>query len=165
MGSTGQGAWAGTSRGTKCSTRNIYTYRIVGTNLSINAEMVVWIEVTRLMKNGKRPVCPRISSFPDFVHFFVAGTHNDVAVDPLPVLIHGSCGLWDYESGYDAADTMGFVMPSGLHRTYGADHLHFITCSCYRRCRFSVKRAAEIASLRLSNRCDVSTGSWLWDTS
>jgi putative transposase len=28
---------------------------------------------------------------------------------------------------------MGFVMPTGLHRTYGAHHLHFITCSCYRR--------------------------------
>ena len=27
----------------------------------------------------------------------------------------------------------GIVMPSGLHRTYGAHHLHFITCSCYRR--------------------------------
>lgn len=25
------------------------------------------------------------------------------------------------------------VMPSGLHRTYGAHHLHFITCSCYQR--------------------------------
>jgi putative transposase len=24
-------------------------------------------------------------------------------------------------------------MPLGLHRYYGADHLHFITCSCYRR--------------------------------
>ena len=24
-------------------------------------------------------------------------------------------------------------MPSGLHRSYGAHHLHFITCSCYRR--------------------------------
>jgi len=23
-------------------------------------------------------------------------------------------------------------MPSGLHRYYDADHLHFITCSCYR---------------------------------
>jgi len=31
-------------------------------------------------------------------------------------------------------------MPSGLHRTYGADHLHFITCSCYRRLPF-LKRA------------------------
>ncbi len=28
---------------------------------------------------------------------------------------------------------MLFVMPRGLHRTYGAHHLHFITCSCYRR--------------------------------
>ena len=28
---------------------------------------------------------------------------------------------------------MGLVIPSGLHRTYGAHHLHFITCSCYRR--------------------------------
>src|SRR5216684_4285956 len=24
-------------------------------------------------------------------------------------------------------------MPRGLHRYYGVDHLHFITCSCYRR--------------------------------
>ena len=27
-------------------------------------------------------------------------------------------------------------MPTGLHRTYGAHHLHFITCSCYRRMPF-----------------------------
>lgn len=27
-------------------------------------------------------------------------------------------------------------MPSGLHRTDGAHHLHFITCSCYRRLPF-----------------------------
>ncbi len=27
-------------------------------------------------------------------------------------------------------------MPIGLHRTYGAHHLHFITCSCYRRLPF-----------------------------
>jgi putative transposase len=27
-------------------------------------------------------------------------------------------------------------MPSGLHRSYGAQHLHFITCSCYRRLPF-----------------------------
>ena len=40
------------------------------------------------------------------------------------------------KGGYDAADTMGFVMPSGLHRTYGAHHLHFITTSCYRRRSF-----------------------------
>jgi putative transposase len=31
---------------------------------------------------------------------------------------------------------MLFIMPSGLHRTYGAHHLHFITCSCYRRLPF-----------------------------
>jgi putative transposase len=30
---------------------------------------------------------------------------------------------------------MCFV-PIGLHRTYGAHHLHFITCSCYRRLPF-----------------------------
>jgi hypothetical protein len=28
-------------------------------------------------------------------------------------------------------------MPSGLHRSYGAHHLHFVTCSCYRRLVFS----------------------------
>ena len=27
-------------------------------------------------------------------------------------------------------------MPADLHRTYGAHHLHFITCSCYRRLPF-----------------------------
>jgi len=27
-------------------------------------------------------------------------------------------------------------MPSGLHRTYGTHHLHFITGSCYRRLPF-----------------------------
>jgi len=27
-------------------------------------------------------------------------------------------------------------MPSGLHRSYGAHHLHFITCSCYHRLPF-----------------------------
>jgi putative transposase len=27
-------------------------------------------------------------------------------------------------------------MPAGLHRTYGSHHLHFITCSCYRRLPF-----------------------------
>ena len=28
---------------------------------------------------------------------------------------------------------LGACMPSGLHRTYGAHHLHFITNSCYQR--------------------------------
>lgn len=27
-------------------------------------------------------------------------------------------------------------MPTGLHRTYGVHHLHFITCSCYHRLPF-----------------------------
>lgn len=31
---------------------------------------------------------------------------------------------------------MWFVVPSGLHRTSGAHHLHFITCSCYQRLSF-----------------------------
>ena len=35
--------------------------------------------------------------------------------------------------GRDTADSIILVMPRGLHRYYGADHLHFITCSCYRR--------------------------------
>ncbi len=33
-------------------------------------------------------------------------------------------------------------MASGLHRTYGAHHLHFITCSCFRRLPF-LKRACS----------------------
>jgi hypothetical protein len=40
------------------------------------------------------------------------------------------------KGGYGAADTMGLSMTSGLHRTYGAHHLHFNTCSCYRRLPF-----------------------------
>jgi putative transposase len=42
-------------------------------------------------------------------------------------------------------------MPSGLHRTYGAHHLHFITCSCYRRLPFLKTAAARdrfLSSLR-----------------
>ena len=35
-------------------------------------------------------------------------------------------------------------MPRGLHRSYGAHHLHFITCSCYRRLPF----------LRSAGSCD-----------
>jgi putative transposase len=31
---------------------------------------------------------------------------------------------------------MVLAMPSGLHRIYGNYHLHFITCSCYRRLPF-----------------------------
>jgi putative transposase len=39
-------------------------------------------------------------------------------------------------AGGDAACTIFLVMPRGLHRTYGAHHLHFITCSCYQRLPF-----------------------------
>ena len=35
-------------------------------------------------------------------------------------------------------------MPRGLHRYYGAHHLHFITCSCYRRlARFRSARSRD----------------------
>jgi putative transposase len=37
---------------------------------------------------------------------------------------------------------MVFTMPAGLRRIYGNYHLHFITCSCYRRLPF-FKRAAS----------------------
>jgi hypothetical protein len=40
------------------------------------------------------------------------------------------------KGGCDAACTIWFVMPVGLHRTYGAHHPHFITCPCYRRLPF-----------------------------
>jgi len=40
---------------------------------------------------------------------------------------------------------MKFVMPGGLHRTYGAHHLHFITCSGYRRLPFlSTARSRDL---------------------
>ena len=35
--------------------------------------------------------------------------------------------------GRVAADSITLVMSRGLHRYYGADQLHFITCSCYHR--------------------------------
>ena len=40
------------------------------------------------------------------------------------------------KGGYDAACTIELVVPSGLHRTYGAHHLHFITSSGYHRLPF-----------------------------
>ena len=50
--------------------------------------------------------------------------------------------------GRDAADSIILVMPRGLHRYYGADHLHFITCSCYRR--MSLLRSARSRDRLLS---------------
>ena len=41
------------------------------------------------------------------------------------------------------------VMPSGLHRTYGANHLHFITCSCYRRLPFLNRARARDRFLKI----------------
>ena len=40
-------------------------------------------------------------------------------------------------------------MPAGLHRTYGAHHLHFITCSCYRRLPFFRSARARYRFLSL----------------
>src|SRR5438093_6928738 len=40
-------------------------------------------------------------------------------------------------------------MPSGLHRTYGAHHLHFITCSCYQRLPFLRTAPARDRLLRI----------------
>ena len=57
----------------------------------------------------------------------------------------GALLLRSVQGGCDAAGTMGVVMPSGLHRTYGAHHLHFITCSCYRRLPFmSTARSRDL---------------------
>jgi len=39
---------------------------------------------------------------------------------------------------------MGVVMPSGLHRIYGAHHLHFITCSSYRLPFLSTARSRDL---------------------
>jgi hypothetical protein len=60
------------------------------------------------------------------------------------------------KGGYDAADTMRLVMPSGLHRTYDAHHLHFLTCSCYRR--LSVLRGGGFASFVFSDLVRVLKG-------
>ena len=41
---------------------------------------------------------------------------------------HSGCPLLAFFArvGRDAADSITFVIPRGLHRYYGADHLHFI---------------------------------------
>jgi Transposase IS200 like len=64
------------------------------------------------------------------------------------------------KGGCDAADIMCFIMPSGLHRTYGAHHLHFITCSATGDCLFWATRAVAIPSLTFSNRLASVTASW-----
>src|SRR5271157_4768870 len=47
-----------------------------------------------------------------------------------------------------------------LDRSYGADHLHFITCSCYRRMAFWAARAAATAFFRFWNSAAAVIGSW-----
>ncbi len=47
------------------------------------------------------------------------------------MILHFGCPVLDAPS---RAGLFGpLVMPKGLHRHYGLRHLHFITCSCYRR--------------------------------
>ncbi|MGA8151723.1 MAG: transposase, partial [Terriglobales bacterium] len=41
------------------------------------------------------------------------------------------------------------TVPSGLKRYYGADHLHFINCSCYRRQRWLDSRRRRDLFLRV----------------
>jgi len=53
---------------------------------------------------------------------------------PSASLRAGSCAF--ARAGGDVACTILFVMPRGRHRSYGAHHLHFITCSCYHRLPF-----------------------------
>jgi hypothetical protein len=38
------------------------------------------------------------------------------------------------------------IRPKGLRRCYGADYLHFITCSCYRRGGIGGNRLSETAA-------------------
>ncbi len=47
------------------------------------------------------------------------------------MILHFGCPVLDAPS---RAGLFGpLAMPKGLHRRYGLRHLHFITCSCYRR--------------------------------
>ena len=52
-------------------------------------------------------------------------------------------------------------MPKGLHRRYGLRHLHFITCSCYRRLPFLPRPALRIYLSRFWAKCGIATAS-LW---
>ncbi len=40
-------------------------------------------------------------------------------------------------------------MPAGLRRTYGAQHLHFITCSCYHRLPLLISSKARDCFLEI----------------
>src|ERR1700693_5131391 len=86
-----------------------------------------------LGKGKEKPINPSQGGWPSFPLFPFPFWNSGCPVPSTP-LRAGSCVLC--KGGYDAAGTMGFAMPCGLHRTYGAHHLHFITCSCYRRLPF-----------------------------
>jgi putative transposase len=47
------------------------------------------------------------------------------------MILHFGCPVLDALSRAGLFDPV--AMPKGLHRRYGLRHLHFITCSCYRR--------------------------------
>ena len=51
---------------------------------------------------------------------------------PVLAFCARACPERSRRGGNDAADTITGIM-SRLQRFYGAGHLHFITCSCYRR--------------------------------
>ena len=68
---------------------------------------------------------------------------------------------------------MLLVMPSGLHRSYGAHHLHFITGSCYRRLPFLLNvwtTKKRVEKLRYMHRNPVKRGlvespeQWRWSS-
>ena len=70
---------------------------------------------------------------PHNAHKWAGGPGFSVAVC-FPITKRG-CPILAFFArvGRDAAATIKFVMTGGLHRYYGSNQLHFITCSCYRR--------------------------------
>jgi len=60
-------------------------------------------------------------------HPSVSLSHSETLGAPFLRFLQGRVRCCSYH---------GLAMPIGLHRTYGAHHLHFITCSCYRRLPF-----------------------------
>jgi hypothetical protein len=61
------------------------------------------------------------------------------------------------------------IVPSSLHRTYGTDHLHFITC-CYRRDLNVWTTKKRVEKLRYMHRNPVKRGlvnlpeQWRWSS-
>ena len=62
------------------------------------------------------------------------------------------------KGGYDAACRMWLNRPSGLQRTYGVHHLHFITCPCDRRLPFLRTARSRDRFFRFWNRVASATG-------